>query len=931
MKGSLFKKTKQVLLLTLFTLLPICAVAQPANDSTAKIVGKVQCRYDKNPERDPINVHNAEVILYYQKEGKVDSLLRTTDSNGNFYFNNIKPPRVGLKIHCTGYETASGVFEVEAGDNVFYFTLKRQIKTLDAAKVVAEIPLIKQIQDTTIYNTTAVKTTYDESLRGVLDRLPGFKLSDDGITVNGEKVKRTYVNGTLVFGDRVTSAVDALKAEEVTQVKVYDELPAEARHRGDKNGRKIRVLDIITKEKILKMDIASAAVAGGADFTPQSRYAIGAGAIHHSEQLETAVVANTNNINISNDDSTPEFLAGKADKLVSQTEPLDSYKEATTINLLLNRYWKSRDWGNSVSFHYKFDNVYSRSAATAIKEYFEGEITPSQTLLDTLTSRAVNKHHTGEVFLNLRDTPLKSIFGRIYGIVSDNKNNNFYGNLTSIDGIGETRVHQNQGGAAKDYKTGFNFSWSNMDNVEWCPSIGIHGGISNNSTTSWNVDTLETSYLRRKLNADGVGRGITGHIFGNLRHRITNTEQRTSNILFQIRTEYEYSKQKQLSLDSFGQSEPQTDIANSFDYTRNQWKTEACASYDINVNTLGDFSCYCILQHTALLDTERMPSQFVKKKNFWSLQSGLSYTGKGVLLFLNTYPIIPAIEQISNRISDSNPLSLMAGNPNLKQGYKADISVQYRSRPKKFKDGSSGNIDASLKGSFSLRPIVSSVVYFSKETVLGQWDGYVAQPGSMLHTFDNSKIPSWNINAVLGYSGLMFHNKFRYNVSLIDNYLHGPISYGEEIVPIDDNAVGVSARLSFTPSKALSLSNNVSVNHTSSLRNGEKLTSRMRLNEMFQINWFMTKQLKLNTEYKYIGNNYISGIGLNHYQHILNAGLDMIMLKDRSLTISAVGYDLLNSGSNYTTEINAAMMSQTWTPTYGRNLMLKIVYTLRSK
>ena len=93
----------------------------------------------------------------------------------------------------------------------------------------------------------------------------------------------------------------------------------------------------------------------------------------------------------------------------------------------------------------------------------------------------------------------------------------------------------------------------------------------------------------------------------------------------------------------------------------------------------------------------------------------------------------------------------------------------------------------------------------------------------------------------------------------------------------------------------------------------------------------MTKQLKLNTEYKYIGNNYISGIGLNHYQHILNAGLDMIMLKDRSLTISAVGYDLLNSGSNYTTEINAAMMSQTWTPTYGRNLMLKIVYTLRSK
>ena len=906
-------------------------VALPANDSTAKIVGKVQSRYDKNPERDPFDVHNAEVILYYQREGTVDSLLRTTDYNGNFYFNNIKPQRVGLKIQHTGYETVSGVYEVEAGDNVFYFTLKRQIKTLDAAKVEAEIPLIKQIQDTTIYNTQAVKTTYDESLRGVLERLPGFKLSDDGITVNGEKVKRTYVNGTLVFGDRVTSAVDALKADEVTQVKVYDELPADARHRGDKNGRKIRVLDIITKDKILKMDIVTAGVAGGADFTPQARYAVGVGAIHHSERLETNVLVNANNISISNDYDAPVLYAGNAGKMVTQTEPLDSYKETTRVNLMLNKYWKSRDWGNSISFQYKYDNVYSRTASTALQEYFEGENAPAQTLFDTLTNRSLSRQHTGRVLLNLKDTPLKSILGYIYGSVNDNEIDGFHGNQTQITDIGQTRIHQNHGDAAKDYKTGFELSWSDNDNVDWRPSVGINVGISKRNSTSWNVDTLETSYLRRKLNAEGAGRSTTGFAFANIRHRLTNTDHLTSGLFFVVRTEYEYSKHKQLALDCVWGAEPQTDLANSYDYTRNQWKTEAVACYDATVSSFGSFSCSVILQNTALFNTERIPSEFVKNKRFWSVNSYIDYSRKGLLVTLYTHPIIPAIEQISNRVSDSNPLSLMAGNPNLKQGYQNELSIQYRSKTKKYKNGSSGNVEASFKGSCTLRPIVSSVLYFSKETVLDQWDGYIAQPGSMLHTFDNSKIPRWDINTIFGYSGLMLHNKFRYNVSVSDNYLHGPISYGNETVPIDDNAVGLSTRLTFTPSKVLSLTNNASANYMTSLRNGDLLTSRMRLNETIQVNWFITKQLKFNTEYRLIGYKYISGIGRDHYQNILNAGLDFITLKDRALTISVVGYDLLNSGSLYTTMIDASMMSQTWTPTYGRNLMFKIVYSFRSK
>lgn len=51
-------------------------------------------------------------------------------------------------------------------------------------------------------------------------------MTDNSVSVDGVKVSRTYVNGILVFGDNPMNAVNALKADEVTQVKVYDEQSA---------------------------------------------------------------------------------------------------------------------------------------------------------------------------------------------------------------------------------------------------------------------------------------------------------------------------------------------------------------------------------------------------------------------------------------------------------------------------------------------------------------------------------------------------------------------------------------------------------------------------------------------------------------------------------------------------------------------------------
>lgn len=245
-------------------LLHFPAGADLQKDSLATIRGRVT-RTEQSAGKDFTGgVPGAVVQLFYHKENKADSLYTYTNRSGEFSFLDIAPQRIGLKIQSMGLKTITGVYDIESGENLFYFNMQERIEELTGVTVSAEIPLIRQIQDTTIFNTKVVKTLKDDDLRQLIETLPGFVVTNDAIFVDGRPVSRTYVNGTLVFGDKVTTALDALKADEVTQVRVYDELSDIDKHRGIKNARKNRVLDIVTKDAVISLASASAAVAGGA-------------------------------------------------------------------------------------------------------------------------------------------------------------------------------------------------------------------------------------------------------------------------------------------------------------------------------------------------------------------------------------------------------------------------------------------------------------------------------------------------------------------------------------------------------------------------------------------------------------------------------------------------------------------------------------------
>ncbi|MBQ9462265.1 MAG: carboxypeptidase regulatory-like domain-containing protein [Bacteroidales bacterium] len=907
-------------------LLHLTAGADIQNDSLATIRGRVT-RTEQSAGKDFTGgVPGAVVQLFYHKENKTDSLYTYTNRSGEFSFLNIVPQRIGLKIQSMGLKTITGVYDIEPGANLFYFNMQERIEELTGATVSAEIPLIRQIQDTTIFNTKVVKTLKDDDLRQLIETLPGFVVTNDAIFVDGRQVSRTYVNGTLVFGDKVTTALDALKADEVTQVRVYDELSDIDKHRGIKNARKNRVLDIVTKDPVISLASASAAVAGGADCTGQFRYATAGIAQFHSEMFQAQAILDCSNLKGA---GAFEGRSLNASSLVAQPDPLDSYKESQFIRIQGTKYWKERYYGNSVNFFYQMAHEQSRSASTAINEYFGLDANPAMSMYDTLANFSNIMNHMGSVSLQFNDTPLKSFGIELSGSYDANRFDSFQGNLTLTDQMPDIRTHQDSGSDGKDYSAGLGIKWTNNDAKRFRPYVEVEGGISNNNSISWSVDTLGTSYLNRFLTSDGIGKGANAILQVGLETTLVNTNDKTGMLTLKFNSRYDYSKRRQLSYDEYGVDTPVMNIANSYDFTHNQLSNSVDACFSLSTITDRSLFVKASLTDALLFSSEHLPVDFDNNKHYPSFTGDVRYYSPKWSITASSAAVTPSIEQIRKRVSDANPLVLTAGNPDLRQGYNISINTDYRLPVRQNGAGRNSSLVLTAGLGVYFRPIVSRVRYFNDATILSEYDGYEARAGSILNTFDNSKEPRFNVSGKVTYSKNIVRHGLKLDFSLSDNYLRSPMYYGEALSAMDENALQISLLLAYTPSSRIKVTNRFSSAYLASSRNGDTLSERIHLSDSFLLRWFITKWLKLDVNYTLSSYHYVSGAGQDHFQHVLNTGISAPL--SREFEISIWGYDILNSGSLYTTEVTSAMMSQTWTPTYGRNIMLKLAYRFRVK
>ena len=903
--------------------------AAEAQDSLARISGMVYGESDiVNLQGRGMPLPGSVVQVFFERGEKLDSAYAVASQNGKFFFRDIPAGRVVMRIQSLGYKTRSGVFELSPGENAFLLIMEMKKEELGEARVEAAIPLIKQLKDTTFYNTAAVSSMEGDGLRKVLEQIPGFKVTDKDIYVDGVKVARTYVNGMLIFGDDAISAVNALRADEVTQVKVYDKQSEIDRRRGLRNSRKERVMDVMTKERFLSLSQLGVSVDGGMDGTGQGRYTGAGAAGYDSEMMNIGLVAGGNNLGATytgmSDITDYSGMTGR--------NPMQGYSENENVFLDFSKHWKDREFGNSFSAFYKFDHNYSRSASQALTEYFETAGSPAMSQTDSMSSSSSTARHTFSSGLSLMDTPLKSFSFGLDGSFGADRRKSVETSIRQAAEAAAYGRHETASSDGRDWDILGYFNWTNNDAVKWRPEVRMSVKYGQNSNLSWTVDTVATSFQKRQLSSDGYGKSVAAMGKAGVSAYVLNNASRTLALNLFAKTEYNRSKRRQMTVDEWDVAVPVTDLANSYDYTRNDMTASAAGGFIYStakrLNITGEVS----LNGKVLLDDESYPAEFINRKSFLYPECNLTVKVPEWSFTSTMKALSPSIEQISNRICDTNPLVLTGGNPDLGQSYDLRAKVSYQPRMKSTGKGNYHHLMAGADASCTFRPIAGRIIYFGSDTVLDGWDGYTAKAGSVLNTFGNASRPSWNTELWAHYTGLLLHRKLN-----IKAFLHGAYSQtsqfgGDDEIWIGDwsNMVRCSADYKISRRLVLGVSQNLSYIRSADDA-GKDLSSRLMYISRFNFYWDIVQRLRLEGNYNLTGYEYLSGLGKDNLTQTLNAALILSLLKDSSLKLSLQAIDLLNSGSLYKSSVNASYMTQRWSPTYGRYFLLNIRYVFRKK
>ena len=135
---------------------------------------------------------------------------------------------------------------VELG-NIF---MRESATKIDA--VVKEVQQFRTTQnaDTLIYNAAAFKTTKDAEAEKLLSKMPGVVVEEGQVEVQGEQIKKVFVDGDEFFGDDVTMAIKNIPAEIVDKVEVFDKLSDEAEFSGIDDGESYKALNFVTKKSM---------------------------------------------------------------------------------------------------------------------------------------------------------------------------------------------------------------------------------------------------------------------------------------------------------------------------------------------------------------------------------------------------------------------------------------------------------------------------------------------------------------------------------------------------------------------------------------------------------------------------------------------------------------------------------------------------------
>ncbi len=172
-----------------------------------------------------------------------------------------------LRFSMVGYKTLYKRVHVQIAKNMNVMDLGTISMSTDSKalpEVVVKATKIKMVMkgDTIVYNADAFALAEGSMLDALIRQLPGCRLENGTIYVNGRRVSSLLVDGRNFFSGDPKLALEHLPAFVVDKVKVYDHSGEASRLMGEDMGDKSLVVDVNLKKKY-KTGAAEELSAGG--------------------------------------------------------------------------------------------------------------------------------------------------------------------------------------------------------------------------------------------------------------------------------------------------------------------------------------------------------------------------------------------------------------------------------------------------------------------------------------------------------------------------------------------------------------------------------------------------------------------------------------------------------------------------------------------
>lgn len=850
-----------------------------------------------------------------------DTLHALTDYNGNFHIKAVPAGDWRVEVSYLGYKT----FVQDSVHIAARYGIARplRVRMQPEAQQIADVvvtgkpELVSQKGDTLVFNALAVRTMAGDEAARLLEQMPGVTVDDDGgVTVLGERLARVYVNGKSIFGEDPKAAIQTLLAKDVVKMEFYDEDTDDDRRAGRQLAEKQRVMNVRTKFDFSSVFDGYFLGTWGMDLANDSegeqrqRYGVGLTANLFSERLRIGIDGYSNNVG---------RYSNRTRDILRNNMASGRYTESNYVNLYLSRTWgKNRREGQSIDLSYSYSENYTHSASSSLRNYFATEASPARLYADSTSSSSAGGTHTVNLYGLIHPGERHQLSSRnSFAYSQPHSRSAQQSTIQSEELFQRSEVLNGQRGTSYTLKNNLNWSWDNPKVVR--PYISLNSTISDTDRAGWRIDTLTNE--KRVLETEYVGPRESYNAEFSLQRDIYETDGMRMELFASYQWDYEHSRTRQTALNTY---DPVVEIdpTNTYNYTHDYTTHSGRMAYRIN-SSLYRLAAIVDVKSAQMNKDEFYPETIRYDERFLSVLPSFTFTlmrhGRRINLFnYSTSATLPSVEQLRDRIDNSNPMLLQAGNPALKQSIQHNFAINY---PGNVNAATGRNFSMGVQASIRTRHITQRSYYFAEETLLDQWD-YVAPAGSTLYTYENVN-GSFNLSGNMQFTQRIEKLKSNFNIGMRYSFNQQAAYIGEERNISRQHQPTLSIGFGGTQSRNLRL--HISSSTTYSHVDNSIGTTTEYINESASASAEIRflKYLLFNASYRINHTHYLTDTGVDNTNQTLNMMFGFTGAGGRT-TLTVAAYDLLRRGSSYTTTTYADYEMQRWQPSYGRYFTINL-------